>query len=289
MDDVNYSENDFKGTIQELRSKRSFLQIEEEKRDQELRSQIESNKEESKSVLERIAKKAGELGSTLYVEYEDVSKIKREKREKEKRDISEEISESDLGIVRSGGRPKKPEEMKVKKYSVSIEPKIDELIEKKRNFLGEETTKSGKVVDRYEFDRSRVVNDLLKKAIRFENLRKKQARELKEFLQEYGKEFDSLRIWQKNRSTYTGDNFILLEDNIEKLGKLFLLSKKHQKSLEFSGIEMGFVDGDYKITDSEILKYLSKKEISFLEFALNPAKLGRIVKEEKSLLTRDNQ
>ena len=125
VDDVSYNDQNFKEIIKDLRSKKSFLQLEEQNRDQELNDQVSREKEESKSVLQRIAEKAGTLGSTLYVEYEDISTIKRNKREKENRDTLE-VSEKDLGIIHSGGRPRKPEELKAKKFSVSFRPDIYE-------------------------------------------------------------------------------------------------------------------------------------------------------------------
>jgi hypothetical protein len=290
---INYLENkEIKKRISSLKSQKSKLQekdydeirISRNKHDEEASNKAKNNR----SIYDRIAQEAASQEDTIYVEYKDAKEVKKSKREHLKN--SEEKSEKEISSYKNtGGRPRKPEEMKSKKFSISFAPNLNEIVESKMGTMSYKKDKegvltkdkNGNYLKDYERPRSLVVGELLEKSLTFEKLRFQQAAKLKVFLNEYAKEFEKLRIRQKNSSYSTVE--IPLKENIKELGTLFLLSKRHKQMIEFSGIEFDL--NNHRITDTEILKHLSDSQITNLEFALNPMNVvSKVVDNNTNLL-----
>jgi hypothetical protein len=149
-----------------------------------------------------------------------------------------------------GGRPRKPESEKARDIRVTIKADTYSELEK---HLSEAKS------------RSALINKYLEMGLAFEKLRSNQANILKDMLADFASIFAGIKVKQKNSQWRSSE--IRLEDNTFVLSKLYNQSLEISKYLEHIGIN-----------ELEVLKeYLTDKELVYLGFAKNPAKLASVV------------
>ena len=205
--------------------------------------------EERQSVLKRLRKKTLSLKETAFVEYEDPASIKRMLKtvlKGEKNDKKQEV------LPRRAGRPKMDENLKSRDIRITLKPHLYALVEERKKMM---------------VSRSKALNDLLDKGLRYEQLRGLQAESLKGLLKDFAKIFSTIKIehprahWRKRRINF--------ERNEESLSKLY------RKSLEIKHyLASAHID---PVTFFEVGEFLNEREKKYLEFASIPERIARMV------------
>lgn len=258
MSEIEYNLEKGIEKLREIKAKSSSFHFEEKKRQEERKNIKRESEKNKKYVLNRIKQKARDLEEVKHVNFKDEKQIKKDLKQILN---SSKIEKAPSVYPNKGGRPKLPKSHKFKKYSVSVNPEISDIIERRKNY--------------HKTSRSTVLNEIASLGLKYEKMRESQAEDLKKLLKSFMKIFSKLKFNKKHDYSWRYSK-VYLERNEEALALLYLQSEKIQNFLMAAKLE------PEDLKDLEL--YFSKEESLLLSYASDPGKIAEIVRtQERSI------